>query len=305
MKYTKIIFLLVTIFSLFSCKKEDIKPNNTVLPDTTVYEVVDIDWVLSSGRFYTENLDNGEKVFYDHFGPSQLQSTLDPISGADLPFDTIVKGVTTWRFSSSNFILNGINFYEFTHVGNTITAVGMENGSSRPMTIINIDDISVTFKVHEAFGSTNGYNYEYYSTLTFVKAGESCNNCQPNAYFGYVYQGVIDNNSTTVSTNLVGTKWVVTKFYDGFSNNYPNDTLDFFSGTQYKINGGTPKNYTLNSVFGNNMSNLTLYGFYTIGGDYSGMVPNSFITDGQVNSVTFNDIFNTNNNKLVWMSRIQ
>lgn len=305
MKISKIIFLTVSIFTLFSCKKDVIKPDNNVLPDTTVYEVVDIDWVLSEGRFYMENMDNGDKVFYDHFGSSQFQSTLDPISGADLPFDTIVKGVTTWRFSSSNFILNGTNFYNFTHVGNTITAVGMENGSSRPMTIIDIDNVSVTFKVHEAYGSLNGYNYEYYSTLTFVKAGQTCNNCQPNAYYGYVYQGVIDNNSSTVSTNLIGTKWVVTKFYDGFSNNYPNDTLFFVTNNKYTINGGTQKNYNLNSVFGNNMSELTLYGFYTIGGDYSGMVPNTFVTDGQINSISFTDIFNTNNDKIVWMTRIQ
>ena len=235
---------------------------------------------------------------------NQFESTLDPVSGADVPFDTITQGVTTWRFTSDKFILNGVNFYDFTHIGNTITAVGMENGSARPMTIIDIDDISITFKVHEAFGSLDGYNYEYYSTLTFVKAGETCNNCQPNTYYGYVYQGVIDNNSTS-TTSIVGTKWVVTKFYDGFSNNYPNDTLDFFTTNQYRINNGSPINYTLSSVFGNNMSELTLYGFYTIGGDYSGMVPNSFVTNGEINSALFTDIFNTNNDKLVWMVRIQ
>lgn len=304
MKYSKIIFLFLTIFSFYSCKKEEIKPDNTVVVNDTIYEFIDIDWVLSDARFYMDNLDNGDKTFYDHFGVNQFESTLDPVSGADIPFDTITQGVTTWRFSSDKFILNGNNFYDFTHMSNTITAVGMENGSARPMTIIDIDDVSITFKVHEAFGSLNGYNYEYYSTLTFVKAGETCNNCQPNAYYGYVYQGVVDNNSTSTAS-IVGTKWVVTKFYDGFSNNYPNDTLDFFATNQYRINNGSPINYTLSSVFGNNMSELTLYGFYTIGGDFSGMVPNSFVTNGEINSALFTDIFNTNNDKLVWMVRIQ
>ena len=53
------------------------------------------------------------------------------------------------------------------------------------------------------------------------------------------------------------------------------------------------------------MSNLTLYGFYTIGGDYSGMIPNTFVSDGQINSAMFTDVFNTNNDKLIWMTRIQ
>lgn len=304
MNYLKIFFLITLIFSFYSCNKEELKPDNTVVSNNTVYEFIDIDWVLSDGRFYMENLDNGEKTFYDHFGASQQQSTLNPINGGIIPFDDIVKGLTTWRFSTDNFILNGSNFYSFTHIDNTVTAVGMENGSSRPMTIIEIDETTITFKVYEGYASFEGYNYYFYSTLTFVKAGEVCNNCQPNAYFGYTYQGVISNN-TSLTNELIGTKWVVTKFYDGFANNYPNDTLDFFSNSQYRINSGTPINYTLSSVFGNNMSELTLYGFYTIGGDYSGMVPDGFVTNGQINSALFTDIFGTNNDKLVWMVRIQ
>jgi len=304
MKYTKIIFFLTTILLFSSCKKEEpLRPNNTVVSNSEVYEFIDIDWVLSDSRFYMENLDNGDKNFYDHFGSSQFQSTLDPISGADIPFDSISQGVTTWRFTSNNFILNSVKYYEFTHTENTVVAVGMENGSSRPMTIIDIDDVSITFKVHEAYGSLDGINYAYYSTLTFVRAGETCSSCQPNSDYGYVYQGVINDN---VSINgIIGTKWVVTKYYDGFSNNYPNDTLDFYSGTQYRINSGTPTNYTSYSIFGNNMSELTLYGFYTIGGDFSGMVPDNFVTNGEINSALFTDIFNTNNDKLVWMVRIQ
>ena len=211
MKYTKIIFFLTTILLFSSCKKEEpLRPNNTVVSNSEVYEFIDIDWVLSDSRFYMENLDNGDKNFYDHFGSSQFQSTLDPISGADIPFDSISQGVTTWRFTSNNFILNSVKYYEFTHTENTVVAVGMENGSSRPMTIIDIDDVSITFKVHEAYGSLDGINYAYYSTLTFVRAGETCSSCQPNSDYGYVYQGVINNN---VSTNeIIGTKWVVTKY---------------------------------------------------------------------------------------------
>lgn len=301
----KNLFFITTIFLTFSCKKEEIKPiNNNVVTNDTIYEFMDIDWVLSSGRLYVQNLDNGNKDLYDHFSSTQVQSNLDPFNGSIIPFDGITKDVTIWRFTTSNFILDGSNFYEFTHSGNTISVIGLENGSSRPITILNLNNTSMTVKVNESYVSDNGINYKIFSTLTFVKQGQTCNGCEPNAIFGYTYGGVFSNNSSTQSS-VVGTKWVVTKFYDGFSNNYPNDTLFFSSNTQYTINGGSYKNYTLSTNIGNNMSTLTLYGFYTIGGDYSGMVPNSFVSDGQINSVSFTDVFNTNNDKLVWMTRIQ
>jgi len=159
MKYLKIIFFLTTIFLFSSCQKEELKPNNTIVSNNQVYEFIDIDWVLTDARFYMENMDNGDKNFYDHFGSSQFQSTLDPVNGADIPFDSISQGVTTWRFTSDNFVLNGVNYYDFTHTDNTIMAIGMENNSSRPMTIIDIDDLSITFLVHEAYGSLDGVNY--------------------------------------------------------------------------------------------------------------------------------------------------
>jgi hypothetical protein len=304
MKYSKFIIFLVTIFLFLSCKKEEIKPDNTVVGDTTVYEFVDIDWVLSDARFYMDNLDNGDKTFYDHFSNSQNESTLDPINGADIPFDTIRKGVTTWRFTADNFILNNTSFYAFTHVNETVTAIGMENGSSRPMTIIEINEVSITFKVHESYGSFGGENYEYYSTLTFIKSGETCNNCQPNAYYGYTYNGVVNNNNTSPNA-IVGTKWVVTKFNVGAETYFPNDTLHFVNINNYTINNGTYYNYTLNNIFGNNMSELNLYNFYTIGGDYGGLVPSDFVNNGVLNAVNFNDVFNVGSDKIVWMVRIQ
>ena len=53
------------------------------------------------------------------------------------------------------------------------------------------------------------------------------------------------------------------------------------------------------------MADLTLYGNPSIGGDYSGSVPDNFINTGVVDGVQFTDIFNTNQNKTVWMERIQ
>jgi hypothetical protein len=48
-----------------------------------------------------------------------------------------------------------------------------------------------------------------------------------------------------------------------------------------------------------------MYTFNTLGGDYSGFVPDNFIEVGEINSSEFNDLFNTNNTKKVWMIRIE
>jgi len=301
----KIFIILLSVLTIISCKKEEpLRPDNTIVtPQPTNYSILGINWVLTEGRFYVENMDNGDLTYYDHFSSTQNQSTLDPVNGADVPFDTIIQDITTWNFGNTNFTLNGGNSYGFTSSGSNISIIGLENGSSRPMIVLELTDTKLTVKIHEGFGSVNGENLNYFSTLTFLKQGETCNNCQPNVLYGYMYGGVITN---TISVNdIIGTKWVVTKFYDGFANNYPNDTLDFISGINYTINNGTPYNYTITSIFGNNMSELTLYNFYTIGGDFSGVVPNSFVTNGEINSALFTDIFNTNNDKLVWMVRIQ
>lgn len=302
----KITFLFTIIFTFFltSCQKEVIeKPDNNVVITETEFPLVGINWILSDGRLYVENMDNGDKSYYDHFATNQNQSVLNPFDGASVPFDTLIQDITTWNFGNSNFTLNGTLAYNQSGTTSAISINGLENGSSRVITVLELTENTLTVQVGEGYASDGVSNYHYFSTLTFVVPGYTCNTCQPNVMFGYTYGGTF--TPTTSTNQIIGTKWVVTKFYDGFSNNYPNDTLDFFNGTQYRINNGTPMNYTLSSVFGNNMSELTLYGFYTIGGDFSGMVPNSFVTNGEINSALFTDIFGTNNDKLVWMVRIQ
>lgn len=302
--FIKILFLPFIIFSTVSCQKEEIKPENNVVNIQEDAELVGINWILSDGRLYVENMDNGDKNYFDHFGNGQNISTLDPFDLSNVSFDSLVQDITTWNFGNSNFTLNGTLAYNQSGNLSAVTVNGLEDGSSRPIQIIELTENILTVQVGVGYGSDGTSNFRYFSTLTFVKQGITCTSCQPNALFGYVYGGLI-STPTTTTNDLVGTKWVVTKFYDGFANNYPDDTLDFVSTTQYVINGGTPTNYTMSNVFGNNMIDLTLYGFYTIGGDYSGMVPGGFVTNGQINSATFTDIFGTNNNKLVWMTRIQ
>lgn len=303
---SKILLSFLFLVAIFSCQKEvtpEDKPENNVVNPQEEYLLIGVDWILSDGRLYVENMDNGDKSYYDHFTTGQNQSVLDPFNGANVPFDTLIQDITTWNFGNSYFTLN--SNLNYTQNGNTtsINVSGLEDGSARIITVLELTENTLTVQVGEGYGSDGTSNYHFFSTLTFITPGHTCTSCQPAAIFGYTYGGTF--TPTTTTSELIGTKWVVTKFYDGFANNYPDDTLDFFSGTQYRINSGTPINYTLSSVFGNNMSELTLYGFYTIGGDYSGMVPDGFVTNGQINSALFTDIFGTNNDKLVWMVRIQ
>jgi len=300
----KLFFLITLIFLSTSCEKEviEIPENNVVIVENNA-ELIGYNWVLSDGRIYLENMDNGDKSYYDHFGDNQNISNLQPINGSDVLFDSLIQDITTWNFGNSNFTLNGENAYEMNGTTEIVSINGLEDGSSRSLIVLELTEEKLTVRVGEGYTSSNGSNYNYFSTLTFVKQGETCTSCQPNALYGYTYGGLI--TQSTEENEIVGTKWVVTKYYDGFSNNYPNDTLHFVSNNQYTINGGTTTNYTLSNIIGNNMSEMTLYGFYTIGGDFSGFVPSNFIESGQINSALFSDIFNTNNDKLIWMSRIQ
>ncbi len=299
---------LIIVFTLTfsSCKKEEpLQPNNTHYIENGTYPVEGITWVLVDARVYRDNLDNGEKDAFDHFGGTKFSSCMNMYGSAAVLMDSIHQNLTTWVFNNGTFTLDGTYQFPYTVYDNRVwTPNGLAGGTSRPIEVTHINDISMTVRVHEAYGSDGTYSYEWFNELTFIKSGENCNNCQPDVKYGYVYNGVWQNTTPATST-LSGTKWVVTKYYDGFSNNYPNDTLHFVSNNQYTINGGTTTNYTLSGIFGNNMSEMTLYGFYTIGGDFSGMVPNNFVINGQINSALFTDIFNTNNDKLVWMDRIQ
>ena len=92
----KIFIIFLSVLTIVSCKKEELpRPDNTVITTTQEnYSILGVNWVLSEGRFYTENLDNSDFNYYNHFSGSQNQSTLDPINGADVPFDSILKDVT-------------------------------------------------------------------------------------------------------------------------------------------------------------------------------------------------------------------
>ena len=302
------LFLITIFFS--SCKKEEIIPtidnNNTITQNDAPFEGVL--WVLSKARVYVENMDDQTKTVYDYFD-ANTNEVYTHIFGTNtnVQMDTIKQNFTSWYFQDGTFTLNGGDTWDYTLYNGTYSVIGLPGGTSRPITPTHISDESVTVKFHEAYESNNNTNYHYYSELTFVPAGGSCNNCQPNIPYGWTYGGVWDStNGNGSDTNLEGTRWVVTRYLSGFGNVYPNDTLDFISQSEYTINNGTPRSYTLSGVIGNNMKSLDLYGFSTIGpSDYSGQVSQNFVNDGVMNNVEFHDMFDVATKVRVWMERIQ
>jgi len=314
----KLTFLFLTFLFLLtfhSCKKEEVKPvnNNVLSQDDKSYEILNIDWVLSSGVIYMDNMNTNEKKYYDHFGSTQAVSFLDPINGAAIPFDTIVRGVTTWRFTSdSYFLLNGVNFYETTKYDNTFNVIGMEGGTARPITILDITENTLVVRLNEDFAAVPGVaSYEFYSVLTFVRSGTTCNSCEPDAYYGWTYGGLVNidytngGNSGDTPSDIIGTRWLVTRVLKNFANEYPNDTLYFVSPNLYTINSGPNRSYTLTTNSGSNMFNFTLYSFLSLGGDYSGNVISTFISDGELNGIKFDPVIsNSNSQATVWMEKL-
>lgn len=301
----KILFYLIIglSFLITSCEPQEYPDNNNI-PNDTTYAVIGYTWVISDARLYTINLDNSEKKCYDHFGATQFISVLDPFQGVVLPFDTIRQDVTTWNFGNNMFILDGTKTYDYTLFNNSFSIVGMENGSTRSIEILSVNNTTMTVKLYHAYTNDGTNNFEIFTTITFVKQGFSCSGCQPAMFNGYTYSGVINAGSVGVQHPLSGTKWVITKYIDGFGTSFPNDTLTFSDMTYTFNSSPSPKSYTLNSIIGNNQSELNLYGLPTLSGDYGGLVQETFIDDWQINSVVFTDLFNTNNNKTVWMVRI-
>jgi len=299
--------ILIFILTFSSCKKEEpLMPDNSQYIENGTYNFEGVTWVLVNARIYIDNLDNGDKDTYDHFGGSKFSSCTNIFGSAVVYMDSIHQNITTWVFNNGTFTIDGTYQFPYTSYNNIIwTPNGLGGGTSRPIEVTNINETSVTVKVHEALGSDGTNNFKWYNELTFIKSGSTCSGCQPDVQYGYVYNGVWQNTTPTTNT-LNGTQWVVTRYNNGLSGNvYPNDTLDFISNTQYTINGGSIRNYNLANVIGNNNKSLSLYSFTTLGGDYSGQVIGTFIDDWTVNNTQMTDMFNVNNTVTIWMDRIQ
>jgi hypothetical protein len=297
---------LVTIL-LFSCKKEEIIPSNFyAVYDKKPPNPINTVWTLYSAKVFVENMAKNTFTYYDHFGGTKVESNLDIFSPSFLAIDNIIQNGTTWEFNTTKvFKLNNNLSYDYTvsDDGKFIRVNGLENGSARVIEIISGSGGYMSFKINENYGNDGINNYSFYTIVTF-RSNIGVIPTEPGIPYGYTYNGVVNLNSTPTPT-LSNSTWVLTNYLDNLNNIIVNDTLEFISETQYTWNGSNPKNYSLSGIVGNNMKSLSLYSFTTFGGDWSGQVQASFITDGVMYNTTFVDIMGVGTNKKVFMQRIQ
>lgn len=311
MRILKSVFLIFGVLFFFSCQKEEIepKPDNNNFNDNTSVDIqtllFDKDWVLVSGNFYYQN----PKIYFNH--PNN--SFLNPFYGPDCNFDNFDIGVTTWKFNSTQFYLNNVLQSSepiLSGVNQKFIKLFIDNGGNeviRDIEVLNITESRLEIKTN-SIGSLIGNPY---SILVF-RSTPTITNPSPHVPFGYTHQGVLNtsnDNPNISSSDLVGSTWVVTKFYNGFGYDQPNDTIVFLANDLYTVNGGSHsgRTYNINTIVGNTSVNLNLNDFITMGGNnYSILTSRNFITDGVINGSQVTDILNPNNsNKFIWMVKIQ
>ena len=305
MRGTSFIFIVICLIILNSCFKEELpQPSNDNTTSLEPGVVEGVNWVLADARVYVLNLQKNSHNVYDYFDAS-IQTANTHITGGTINLiDSIRQNYTSWKFQNNIFTLNNSTSYAYEYSFGFYKVYGLEDGSARPIEVKTVTKDLLVVNFHNAYGSINGENYNYYTELTFIPQGSSCSNCKLSVPYGWVYSGVWNANNSNPTT-LEGTRWIVKRYNNGLSGNvYPNDTLDFISQNQYTINSGTSRNYSLSNVVGNNMKSLSLYSFTTLGGDYGGQVQATFIDDWAINNSKFQDLFNVNNTVTLWMIRV-
>jgi hypothetical protein len=113
------------------------------------------------------------------------------------------------------------------------------------------------------------------------------------------------NGSSTDSSSIVDTRWVLWKLNNGFANTYPNDTINFISTTYYELNSNNnTRNYNLTSNVASTNKTLTLYYFAPFGGShYSGEIGFFSVEDGEINAAEFKNIQNTTMTIRAWFRK--
>ena len=121
----------------------------------------------------------------------------------------------------------------------------------------------------------------------------------------YTDAGTLPVNIGTNNNKIMGTKWVLIKMVSSFATEYPNDTLYFVSNNKYTINGGTERNYQLNTITASTNYDLSLYFFTPFNGShFSGNIGHYFVEDGEMNNIEFHNMQNTTSTVRAWFKKI-
>ena len=146
------------------------------------------------------------------------------------------------------------------------------------------------------FGScskTNDSYNEYTNYIPDTTGGET--EVPHDWHDDYNYGGVLEYH--VYNNELVGTKWLLWKYYDGYAYTSTHDTVEFVTNTTYRVFLSTGsiwsavRSYSLNTLPLNTNKELSLYFFAPFGGScYSGQVGHYFVTDGVLNATHFTNL---------------
>jgi len=304
----KNIFILILLSQfIISCNKEKKVVYPAQVQTSTYSSVVSTigkEYVLDSAVIYFENQSNGAKIYYNHFDTIQKKSVLDPFYGAVIPFDSLLQGMTKWKFLPNyKFQLNDSLVYNFEQINNVFRVYGLENGSARPIEFLHALENTLVVKVFESYTTINNVDYRFYNVLHFKEKGNPIKSQVYASEFGASFNGTLPLPTTIQSNDLTGTRWVIYKYVKNLSTITCSDTLNFKTKTYYTYNNNAVRNYNLQYISGTGMFSLNLYDCYTLGGSYSGQLLSTFIKDGQINALTMKNLYNSDK-VIVWLKKI-
>lgn len=322
MNYFKILAVLF-FFSLFSCQKEEVKPNNNnvVVDNTDTVDIVplfrDINWFLVESYY----VDKGKKSYQKH---PFFSFTTPHLSSGPTPVDTIVKNSSLffngseWLLEQNKFILNGVTvLHEISSSDPKLSFDGKNRitlyfGWTNRNYFINRKRL-ITEGILELTTSDNAsLGGNYYNVLLFTKNG-SYVDVTPNHFpVDYSIDGGLINNLTnnSVSSTLNGQTWVLEDITsNGFTlpdTSFPH-TIVFNNDGSYSVDGTTNPNrkYRVVGIPFYPLVDVELYDFIPMGGgNFVIQVSLTSLQDGIISGANFRNIYDTSApNRLIYMVR--
>lgn len=116
----------------------------------------------------------------------------------------------------------------------------------------------------------------------------------------------ISLESEDVTSEIVGSKWVITRYDNTLTNQsfFPNDTLHFTTQNEYTVNNGSTSDYSYVEyvdLYANSRV-LTLENCAVFGGTYSTSLTSDLIMEDEIGNLLFNAV--NGNDLIVWLERV-
>jgi hypothetical protein len=300
------LFILINIF-LFGCQKKKIiyPPIVQSSKGSLSFNIYNTEYVLKKAFIYFESKKTGQIYYYDHFSPTKKISVLDPFTGGIVSMDSLIQDSTTWIITPYNkFILNNSKTFDYKFFTQTISVFGLENGSARPIEIIESSNDYLLVKVGESYVDIDNEPYKFYTVISLKNkkyTGEYTENIR---LFNAKYNGVIEQDTTDKSISLKNQNWLVYKVMINYNTMSVNDTLHFKDNLFYSLNSNPYKGrYSLQYILGTGLYSLTIYDYALLGGNYSGKILPNFIKDGMASNIEMQNLYDKRKIYL-WIKRI-